>query len=35
MKIKKCAYCGNQYPVATPGRQCPSCGGSLEVVDQE
>jgi hypothetical protein len=35
IKVKKCAYCGTVYPVATPGRQCASCGGQLEVVDQE
>ena len=35
IKVKKCAYCGTVYPVATPGRQCAGCGGQLEVVDSE
>ena len=35
IKVKKCAYCGTVYPVATPGRQCAGCGGQLEVVDQD
>jgi hypothetical protein len=35
MKVKKCGYCGNVYPVAQAGRQCPSCGGNLDIVDQE
>lgn len=29
--VKKCPYCGNEYPVATTGRICPSCGGNLEI----
>ncbi|NPV46735.1 MAG: hypothetical protein HPY69_07240 [Armatimonadetes bacterium] len=29
--VKRCPYCGNEYPVNTPGRKCPSCGGNLEV----
>jgi hypothetical protein len=29
--VKKCPYCGNEYPVAQAGRTCPSCGGNLEV----
>jgi rRNA maturation endonuclease Nob1 len=29
--VKKCPYCGNEYPVNTPGRTCPSCGGNLDV----
>jgi hypothetical protein len=32
-KVKKCAYCGNEYAVRDPRRTCPSCGGNLEVVD--
>ena len=35
IKVKKCAYCGTVYPIATPGRQCAGCGGQLEVVDQD
>ncbi len=31
-KVKKCAYCGNEYAVRDPRRTCPSCGGNLEVV---
>lgn len=29
--VKKCPYCGNEYPVGHSGRTCPSCGGNLEV----
>ncbi|MBU0609616.1 MAG: hypothetical protein KKI08_17145, partial [Armatimonadetes bacterium] len=29
--IKKCPYCGNEYPLSQAGRTCPSCGGNLEV----
>ena len=29
--IKKCPYCGNEYPLAQAGRTCPSCGGNLEI----
>lgn len=29
--VKKCPYCGNEYPVAQHLRTCPSCGGNLEV----
>ncbi|MCE5240375.1 hypothetical protein LLH23_18065 [bacterium] len=32
--IKKCPYCGNEYPVSQAGRTCPSCGGNLEVRPQ-
>lgn len=32
-KVKKCAYCGNEYAVRDPRRTCPSCGGNLEIVD--
>ncbi len=32
-RVKKCAYCGNEYAVRDPRRTCPSCGGNLEVVD--
>jgi DNA-binding transcriptional ArsR family regulator len=28
---KKCPYCGNEYPVSSGLRTCPSCGGNLEV----
>ena len=29
--VKKCPYCGNEYPVNTPGRTCPACGGNLGI----
>lgn len=29
--IKKCPYCGNEYPLKQAGRTCPSCGGNLEI----
>lgn len=29
--VKRCPYCGNEYPVAQHLRTCPSCGGNLEV----
>lgn len=29
--VKRCPYCGNEYPVNTPGRKCPACGGNLEI----
>jgi hypothetical protein len=32
-KIKRCAYCGTEYPLREPGHKCSSCGGALEVVD--
>lgn len=33
--IKKCPYCGNEYPLKQPGRTCPSCGGNLEVIPSD
>jgi len=32
-KIKRCAYCGTEFPLREPGHKCSSCGGMLEVVD--
>jgi hypothetical protein len=32
-KIKRCAYCGTEFPVREPGMKCASCGGNLELVD--
>ena len=29
--VKKCPYCGNEYPVVQHLRTCPSCGGNLEI----
>lgn len=29
--IKKCPYCGNEYPLSSDTRTCQSCGGNLEV----
>ncbi|MHB8997059.1 MAG: hypothetical protein ACYC63_17575 [Armatimonadota bacterium] len=29
--VKKCPYCGNEYPVAQHLRTCPACGGNLEI----
>jgi len=31
-KVKRCAYCGTEYPLREPGMKCSSCGGSLEIV---
>jgi len=32
-KVKRCAYCGTEFPIREPGMKCPSCGGSLEIVE--
>jgi len=32
-KIKRCAYCGAEYPLREPGQKCSACGGMLEVVN--
>jgi len=32
-KVKRCAYCGTEYPLREPGMKCSSCGGMLEIVD--
>jgi len=29
--VKRCPYCGNEYPLRDPRRTCPSCGANLEV----
>ena len=31
MIIKKCPYCGNDYPVRDDIERCPSCGGDLKL----
>ena len=31
-KVKRCAYCGTEFPVREPGMKCSSCGGNLEMV---
>jgi hypothetical protein len=30
--VRRCAYCGNTYPVRDPLHKCPNCGGQLEIV---
>jgi hypothetical protein len=30
--VRRCAYCGNTYPVREPLHKCPNCGGTLELV---
>jgi hypothetical protein len=30
--VRRCLYCGNEYPVREPLYKCPNCGGQLEVV---
>ena len=32
--VRKCAYCGNTYPVKDPLEKCPNCGGKLELVKE-
>ena len=29
--IRKCPYCGSEFPVRSAVRQCPNCGGTLEI----
>lgn len=29
--VRRCAYCGNTYPVREPLHKCPNCGGTLEL----
>jgi len=28
--VKRCPYCGNEYPLRDPKTTCPSCGANLE-----
>lgn len=30
--VRRCSYCGNEYPVRDPLHKCPSCGGTLAVI---
>jgi hypothetical protein len=30
--IKRCAYCGAEYAIRDARRECPNCGGRLEIV---
>jgi hypothetical protein len=30
--VRRCSYCGSEYPVREPLHKCPSCGGTLDVV---
>jgi hypothetical protein len=32
--VRKCAYCGNTFPVKEPLEKCPNCGGKLEMVKE-
>jgi len=32
MLIKKCPYCGNDYPVRDDVEVCPTCGGDLKML---
>jgi rRNA maturation protein Nop10 len=31
MVLKKCPYCGNDYPVRDDIERCPTCGGDLKL----
>jgi hypothetical protein len=31
MVVKKCPYCGNDYPVRDDIERCPTCGGDLKL----
>jgi hypothetical protein len=33
-KIRKCSYCGAQYPVSKPITKCENCGGEVKLVEQ-
>ena len=30
--VRRCKYCGSEFPVKQPLRKCPNCGGQLELV---
>jgi len=30
--IKRCPYCGSEFAVKSAMRDCPNCGGALEIV---
>jgi len=32
--VKKCPYCGNDYPVRDNIENCPSCGGDLKIKNE-
>jgi len=32
--IKRCPYCGSEFPVRSPLRECPNCGAALEIVKE-
>jgi len=32
--VRKCPYCGSEFPVRAAVRQCPNCGGTLEVTKE-
>jgi len=32
--IKKCPYCGSEFPVKSAMRECPNCGANLEIVKE-
>jgi hypothetical protein len=32
--IKRCAYCGSEFAVRSAMRDCPNCGGPLEIVKE-
>ncbi len=34
-KAKVCPYCGNRYPVSERLLTCRSCGGTLEIKDEQ
>ena len=30
--VRRCGYCGSEFPVRKPLHKCPNCGGTLDVV---
>ena len=33
-KIRRCSYCGSEYPVKDPIKVCPKCGGKVELREE-
>lgn len=33
-KIRKCVYCGAEYPVSKPITKCENCGGEVKIIEQ-
>jgi hypothetical protein len=32
--VKRCPYCGTEYPIKSPVRQCTNCGATVEIVKE-